>query len=179
MAAGVAAVWVPVTDMDRAVKFYRDVLGLKVDSQDDDWSEIDANGLKLGLNAREGASQTADGGAVITFQPDAASMPRSPSSRTRAWSSPAGSAITSGVASHRSRTRRATTSSSTSPRRAEPKGRVVLLACARDHPPFSRERAHFSLSRARRYCLEGTRTARGEGPRPSLGSGSENTKPRI
>ena len=27
MAAGVAAVWVPVTDMDRAVAFYRDVLG--------------------------------------------------------------------------------------------------------------------------------------------------------
>jgi predicted enzyme related to lactoylglutathione lyase len=70
MAAGVAAVWVPVTDMDRAVKFYRDVLGLKVDSQDDDWSEIDANGLKLGLNGRESASKVANGGAVITFQPD-------------------------------------------------------------------------------------------------------------
>ena len=70
MAAGIAAVWVPVTDMDRAVRFYRDVLGLKVDSQSDDWSEIDANGLKLGLNGREGASGSADGGAVITFQPD-------------------------------------------------------------------------------------------------------------
>ena len=70
MAAGVAAVWVPVTDMDRAVAFYRDVLGLKVDSQDADWSEIDANGLKLGLNAREGASLSASGGAVVTFQPD-------------------------------------------------------------------------------------------------------------
>lgn len=70
MAAGVAAVWVPVTDMDRAVKFYRDVLGLQLDSQSDDWSEIDANGLKLGLNGREGASKTADGGAVVTFQPD-------------------------------------------------------------------------------------------------------------
>jgi predicted enzyme related to lactoylglutathione lyase len=70
MASGVAAVWVPVTDMDRAVAFYRDVLGLAVEAQGDDWSEIDANGLKLGLNAREGASQSADGGAVITFQPD-------------------------------------------------------------------------------------------------------------
>lgn len=70
MAAGVAAVWVPVTDMDRAVRFYRDVLGLQVESQDDDWSEIDANGLKLGLNGREGAGASADGGAVITFQPD-------------------------------------------------------------------------------------------------------------
>jgi len=70
MAAGVAAVWVPVTDMDRAVAFYRDVLGFEVNTKDVDWSEIDANGLKLGLNAREGASQSADGGAVITFQPD-------------------------------------------------------------------------------------------------------------
>ena len=43
---------------------------MKVDSQDADWSEIDANGLKLGLNGREGASQSSDGGAVITFQPD-------------------------------------------------------------------------------------------------------------
>ena len=70
MAAGVAAVWVPVIDMGRAVAFYRDVLGLKVDMEDTDWSEIDANGLKLGLNAREGASKGSDGGAVITFQPD-------------------------------------------------------------------------------------------------------------
>lgn len=70
MAAGVAAVWVPVTDMDRAVAFYRDTLGLEVAMQQSDWSEIDANGLKLGLNAREGASKSADGGAVVTFQPD-------------------------------------------------------------------------------------------------------------
>ena len=70
MAAGVAAVWVPVTDMDRAVGFYRDVLGLQVGMQQADWSEIDANGLKLGLNAREGASKSSDGGAVVTFQPE-------------------------------------------------------------------------------------------------------------
>lgn len=70
MASGVAAVWVPVTDMDRAVAFYRDALGLTVTSQDDDWSEIDANGLMIGLNGREHASGSVDGGAVITFQPD-------------------------------------------------------------------------------------------------------------
>ena len=70
MATGVAAVWVPVTDMDRAVAFYRDVLGLEVVKQDTDWSELDANGLKLGLNGREGASPSSSGGAVITFQPE-------------------------------------------------------------------------------------------------------------
>lgn len=70
MASGVAAVWVPVTDMDRAVTFYRDTLGLEVTNQDSDWSEIDANGLMIGLNGREDASGSAGGGAVITFQPD-------------------------------------------------------------------------------------------------------------
>jgi catechol 2,3-dioxygenase-like lactoylglutathione lyase family enzyme len=37
MAQGVATVWVPVSDMDRAVAFYRDTLGLEVKSQSDDW----------------------------------------------------------------------------------------------------------------------------------------------
>lgn len=70
MASGVAAVWVPVTDMGRAVAFYRDVLGLEVAEQDADWSEIDANGVKVGLNARESAQQGSGGGAVLTLQPD-------------------------------------------------------------------------------------------------------------
>lgn len=58
MASGVGAVWVPVDDMDRAVAFYRDVLGLEV------------LGQRIGLNAREGTSRHADGGAVISFTPD-------------------------------------------------------------------------------------------------------------
>lgn len=70
MASGVATVWVPVTDMDRAVRFYGDTLGLNVKEQSKDWSEIDANGLMIGLNAREDASGSDGGGAVITFQPD-------------------------------------------------------------------------------------------------------------
>jgi predicted enzyme related to lactoylglutathione lyase len=70
MASGVAAVWVPVSDMERAVAFYRDTLGLTVKDQSEDWSEIDANGLMIGLNARESASPSSGGGAVVTFQPD-------------------------------------------------------------------------------------------------------------
>ena len=70
MANGVAAVWVPVSDMERAVRFYRDTLGLDLKNHDADWSEIDANGLMIGLNAREDASPQADGGAVISFTPD-------------------------------------------------------------------------------------------------------------
>ena len=69
MASGVASVWVPVSDMDRARAFYRDTLGLTEQKTTEDWSEFDANGLMIGLNARESAQPT-DGGAVITFQPD-------------------------------------------------------------------------------------------------------------
>jgi catechol 2,3-dioxygenase-like lactoylglutathione lyase family enzyme len=61
MVDGVAAVWVPVTDMKRAVAFYRDTLALEVSETEDDWSEVDANGLKIGLNAREQAEGGASG----------------------------------------------------------------------------------------------------------------------
>jgi predicted enzyme related to lactoylglutathione lyase len=70
MASGVATVWVPVTDMDRAVEFYGTTLGLGVKDKGADWSEIDAYGVTIGLNARENASASSGGGAVITFQPD-------------------------------------------------------------------------------------------------------------
>ena len=69
MVHGVAAVWVPVRDMSRAVDFYRDTLGLKVNSTQDEWSDLEANGLKIGLNAREEVHGS-EGGAVITFEPE-------------------------------------------------------------------------------------------------------------
>jgi predicted enzyme related to lactoylglutathione lyase len=67
---GVAAVWLPVQDMDRAVGFYRDTLGLDVKTSDGDWADFEANGLRVGLNARESPGGSSDGGAVISFQPD-------------------------------------------------------------------------------------------------------------
>lgn len=70
MAHGVATVWVPVTNMKRALAFYRDTVGLEVKSEDTDWSELDAGGLIIGLNGREDAQVSSAGGAVITFQPD-------------------------------------------------------------------------------------------------------------
>jgi predicted enzyme related to lactoylglutathione lyase len=70
MAKSVAVVWVPVDDMDRALKFYGETLGLDVTKRTEEWSEIDAGGLTIGLNAREGTSAHADGGAVITFTPE-------------------------------------------------------------------------------------------------------------
>lgn len=67
---GVSNVWVPVEDMGRALGFYRDVLGLPVKMESPEWSELDAAGLSIGLNARETASASSSGGAVITFQPE-------------------------------------------------------------------------------------------------------------
>ena len=70
MAKSVATVWVPVDDMDRAVSFYTETLNLTAKSTDKQWSAIDAGNLTIGLNAREGTSAHADGGAVITFTPE-------------------------------------------------------------------------------------------------------------
>jgi predicted enzyme related to lactoylglutathione lyase len=70
MASGVAAVWVPVADMDRAVAFYRDALQLEITMQESDWTEVDAGGLTIGLNGREETSGHSEGGAVISFRPD-------------------------------------------------------------------------------------------------------------
>ena len=70
MAKAVATVWVPVDDMDRAVRFYADTLHLEVKDQSEEWSEIDAGNLTIGLNAREATSAGAGGGAVITFTPE-------------------------------------------------------------------------------------------------------------
>jgi predicted enzyme related to lactoylglutathione lyase len=68
MIKGVAAVWLPVTDMNRAVSFYGDTLGLSVTEHDADWSVVDANGVKIGLTRSE--SPAGDGGALIAFQPE-------------------------------------------------------------------------------------------------------------
>lgn len=70
MINGVSAVWLPVTDMDRAVGFYRDTLGLTVDEQQDEWSELSAKGLRIGLNGRPEESPNGDGGALIAFTVD-------------------------------------------------------------------------------------------------------------
>ena len=71
MLNGVATVWVPVEDMERATGFYRDKLELEVVDHDGDWAEVTANGLTIGLNAREEEGAGAQGGPVIAFRPEA------------------------------------------------------------------------------------------------------------
>jgi predicted enzyme related to lactoylglutathione lyase len=61
-------VWLPVSDVDRAADFYRERLGLEELERSDEWAELDANGLRIGLNSSEDES-VGQGGAVIAFQP--------------------------------------------------------------------------------------------------------------
>ena len=64
----IARIWLPVSDMQRAVAFYRDALGLDVVDHDGDWSEVTAGDQRIGLNANE--SPAGQGGAVIAFEVD-------------------------------------------------------------------------------------------------------------
>jgi catechol 2,3-dioxygenase-like lactoylglutathione lyase family enzyme len=50
MVKGVANIWMPVQDIERAVDFYENVLGLPVVKRDGLWAEVDANGVMVGLN---------------------------------------------------------------------------------------------------------------------------------
>lgn len=70
MVTGVAVVWMPVQDIERAKGFYGDTLGLQVSKEDGDWAEVNANGLTIGLNGREPEGAQSDGGPVVTFQPE-------------------------------------------------------------------------------------------------------------
>jgi lactoylglutathione lyase len=65
---------VMVSDMDRSVKFYRDMLGLKLRFQSPDWSEFDMGSTTLALHGgakpappRTGPSEQIAGTASIGF----------------------------------------------------------------------------------------------------------------
>lgn len=66
---GVAAVWLPVADLERAREFYSRRLGLREEQRAGDWAQLDANGLRIGLNRRE-SPDSGGGGAVVAFQPE-------------------------------------------------------------------------------------------------------------
>ena len=71
MVKGVANVWVRVEDIERALDFYQNTLGFSVIKRDGPWAEVDANGLKIGLNGREPEGAQSGGGPVLTFRPEA------------------------------------------------------------------------------------------------------------
>jgi len=69
MINGVSVVWLPVTNIQQALGFYEDTLGLTRVSAQEQWAELDANGVKIGLNSRDEETPGPEGGAVIAFQP--------------------------------------------------------------------------------------------------------------
>ena len=71
MLEGVAVIWMPVQNIERAKSFYGGTLGLQITNEDGDWAEVDANDLTLGLNGREPSGARGEGGPIVTFQPQA------------------------------------------------------------------------------------------------------------
>jgi len=70
MIGRVSNVWMPVEDTDRAVNFYQNTLGLQMVKREDAWAEFETEGLRIGLNGREPHGARAEGGPVLTFQPE-------------------------------------------------------------------------------------------------------------
>jgi predicted enzyme related to lactoylglutathione lyase len=58
--------WFWTRDMDRAVAFYADVVGLPLLRRDgDDWAEFDAGSVRLGLHGAGERSEPPAGGTVV------------------------------------------------------------------------------------------------------------------
>ena len=114
MVKGVANVWVPVQDIERALDSYQNTLGFQPIKRDGPWAEIDASGLNIDLNGREPEEAQAGGGPIIPSGPRAGSTRRSRTSVAKAWTFQPQSPNTNGAGWRPSRIRRATTSSSTS-----------------------------------------------------------------
>ena len=51
-----------VSDMNKAVSFYRDVLGMPLKFQSPGWTEFDTEGATVALHASEGANPCGDNG---------------------------------------------------------------------------------------------------------------------
>ncbi|HXH61352.1 MAG TPA: VOC family protein [Fimbriimonadaceae bacterium] len=64
---GLDTVWCPVTDMERSVAFYRDVLGLKPGFESPYWTSFDLGGVQLGLHFGGGKP---GGGFVVSVLTD-------------------------------------------------------------------------------------------------------------
>jgi predicted enzyme related to lactoylglutathione lyase len=64
MIEAIAAVWLPVTDVNRAVDFYGDALGLDVEHQEDGWAIVAVGHVRIGLSD---SLDGGEGGAIVAF----------------------------------------------------------------------------------------------------------------
>jgi len=64
-------VWFWVTDMDAAVVFYGDSLGLPMRMRHgDDWAEFDGGGIRVGLHGAQHAGPSVPHGGTVVFEVD-------------------------------------------------------------------------------------------------------------
>lgn len=69
MIGRVEHVWFWIADLDRAIAFYTDVLGLRLVRRDgDEWAELDAGPIRLALHA--GAGDGREPGGTVVFEVD-------------------------------------------------------------------------------------------------------------
>lgn len=66
MIDGVQDVYYEVQDMNRALRFYREALGLTVTDEGEDWSSLNVGGLRVGLESSDG--KPVPGRAVLTLR---------------------------------------------------------------------------------------------------------------
>src|SRR4028118_1547656 len=102
MVQGVAVVWMPVEDIERAKGFYRDTLGLPIQKEDGPWAEVDAHGLTIGLDGREPARARAAERPAVRIARDTAGVPVP----GRGWPAVAGGRQRPGRRPERARARR-------------------------------------------------------------------------
>jgi catechol 2,3-dioxygenase-like lactoylglutathione lyase family enzyme len=58
-----------VSDMDRAVRFYREVVGLRLVRRDgDNWAELDAGPVRVALHGTKEGAPAETGGAAVAFR---------------------------------------------------------------------------------------------------------------
>lgn len=84
MIQGVHDIYYNVTDMKRAVEFYRDTLNMKVSFESDHWTSMDCGGVMIGLHWTEGSeiptfprdSHGAHCGGTLTLSSDDVSSDR-------------------------------------------------------------------------------------------------------
>lgn len=65
MIEAIAAVWLPVSDVDRAIDFYGDTLGLEVEQQEDGWAIVTAGHVRIGLS--DSLALGEEGGPIVAF----------------------------------------------------------------------------------------------------------------
>jgi catechol 2,3-dioxygenase-like lactoylglutathione lyase family enzyme len=76
MITGVQDIYYNVSNMDKAVEFYTNVLGMKLKHKDQWWSALDCGGVSVGLHWTEGSavpeipqdSHGANTGATLTLR---------------------------------------------------------------------------------------------------------------